>query len=138
MYSVEFMFILSGILAGSGVVLLILTQIGVHLWKWVDDLDCLPPNPLVKGAGNLWGYKWEEGFNRYIKRNKEKRVVDRSEGEGFVLSIAFILACIPILVKVWVLTLFVFSILAVAHLARFARRHKKLFDLHVKDKDAHK
>ncbi len=40
--------------------------------------------------------------------------------------------------KVYPLTLAIITIVLIAFTARFARRNKKMFDSHVKDKDAHK
>jgi hypothetical protein len=43
-----------------------------------------------------------------------------------------------VIARLWPLALFCIALLAVAHVSRFARRHKKLFDKHVKDPEAHK
>jgi hypothetical protein len=41
-------------------------------------------------------------------------------------------------VTAYPITIGVLTVLLLAHLARFSRRHKKMFDEHIEDKNAHK
>lgn len=64
----------------------------------------------------------------------------RCIGGFFMLAVIAFALPITLLcaLKVYPLTLAVLIITLIAYLARFARRNKKMFDDHTKDKDAHK
>ena len=93
---------------------------------------------------NAFGYSKE-------KENNHKSVHELRHGEDYLythqLSSMYswiVLGAIPLpmivifLYDVYPVTLTIGVLIVLAHLARFSRRHKKIFDEHVKDKSAHK
>lgn len=143
--------------AGGLGVLLGLSWIGLYLlcwvwcwaWAWIDDCDTPSHNPLVAKVMELMGYEKDSGVWAY-KKIKEKVELKfstytsfyESDGErGFFYPLIVFLVGPSICLIAFVLyplTIGVVTAFALAHLARFARRHKKLFDKHIKDPDAHK
>lgn len=69
----------------------------------------------------------------------QKKGETKTDAFSWLFFIAFwVPLSIYLVVKLYALALFVASLVAIAFVARFARRHKKLFDKHIKDPEAHK
>ncbi|GFM73780.1 hypothetical protein PSCICL_47720 [Pseudomonas cichorii] len=117
-----------------------LAAIWSRVWAWIDDTKTPTYNPLINKVMSQLGWTYQDGdynFERkYIRGNK------KSDGELGFFGPLLILLCGPILlalaIKLYAATLTAFTLYLLARLARFARRHKKLFDKHVKDPAAHK
>ena len=128
--------------------------IGQRAWAWVDDSE----------AGDNWFYskiissfkgrhkytvRWANGkIYGYIKNKadhgKHFGDVNESEirGQFTFISLTFLIPMFsPIIAlgafKLYPITLSIAVLCAVAYLARFTRRNKKMFDEHTKDKNAH-
>ena len=117
-------------------VLLVLGACWAIFLAWVDDYDHVPEyNPVIAGIMRLFGYTHSRG--RY--RHETKGSSDGSLGFGAGLAISFL---IPPLGYVSfyqpALPLVVVSLIGLALIARFVKRLKKKFDLHVATRDAHK
>lgn len=108
-------------------------------WAWIDDRKTPSQNPLIEFAMAKMG--WEKAHNRsiFIYRKGSDGCSDGACGFFYPLvAIAVAPASITLMILLYPLTLSIFLACLLARLARFARRHKKLFDKHIKDPDAHK
>ena len=148
----------SGLIAAFIVVLYILC--------WVDDSEIDNENILSKHMTlrrfSKWKYPvWDGRKTDYEKpfgyakdeSLNDSSVHDLREGVDYLydwrfpvtlggfLSSTVIVSLMPIIsllaFKFYHVLIPILSLFLLAHLARFARRHKKMFDDHVKDKDAH-
>lgn len=104
---------------------------------WVDDRQSEGPWPMTQLIAKAMGYKESSHSYKFVKEGKE------DQGNADILGkAAVVIGCIPMVVCVTVqfypIVLSLALLYAIAHTARFARRHKKLFDKHVKDPEAHK
>lgn len=126
------------ILAGVWIALNILCRIWAWVWAWIDDSESPKSGAIIHFLAMSRGFKVYEGS--YFKY----RSADGDYSNGwleflapmallFIAPTAFLLAFL-----LYPLTLSIFGLYLTARLARFARRHKKLFDKHIKDPDAHK
>ena len=70
-------------------------------------------------------------------RSKYRYNVEYSFFAGFCVNLT-LLALFPLTLYLYEITLFIVTVVALMHLTRFSIRHGKLFDKHVKDKEAHK
>lgn len=124
---------------GSGLVilwflLLVIARIWVSVWAWIDDSKPSSKNPITRRVMRLLGY--EEDGCAWAYRNPATREVSDGEIGTFLPACALFLA--PFALLLYPITIGVMTAFALAHIARFTRRHKKLFDKHLKDPDAHK
>lgn len=118
----------------------VLCWIGQWVWAWVDDSEIFECNVLIycvmvkalryESSGGVWDY---------IKDTKS----GTRKSDGLIaFALLLSLSAVPLLSYLSFVFYQVFlctaSVVAIAYLARFARRHKKLFDKHVKNEDAHK
>jgi hypothetical protein len=117
--------------------LLILGCVWQHAWKWVDDSDEVNAHPLWALGG------WEK--TGMVGRYKNKQT---GESKDFEDTMAFIFflglpvlmvlgSLVVVLLHFYAVPLTIGVLVLVAHLSRFGRRHKKLFDKHVNDPKAH-
>lgn len=116
----------------------ILGRIWSWCWAWIDDSEAPPVGPINKFMMGLMGFELKNSVFMYHHKDDE----GRSDGHaGFFIPL-LILFLAPVLMTLsfflYPLTLSIFGLYLTARLARFARRHKKLFDEHVKDQKAHK
>lgn len=137
---------------GSGVIILagwlvayILCWVGQWAWAWVDDSKAGENNLIVKLIlEKIFEFKFEQnpGY-KYVKDIAWVKGGKKSEyRELYVFKFCFMTASIPLFIVLtldfYYVALTIASISLLAILARFARRHKKLFDKHIVDKEAHK
>lgn len=125
-------------IAGVALSALLLLGIGLgklwsHTWAWIDD--CEPEeNPFVNLLAKMRG--WEPvGYGVWKDRKGEWQCDPYLA--FFPITFAGP-AVIFISLKLYPVTLTILALVATAHVARFARRNKKLFDKHLKDPEAHK
>jgi len=109
------------------------------LWSWIDDSKVGRVSAVNSYVfGKLFGY--EESDSR-AWNYKERCGLYYSDGIVAFFMVAFSLLFLPLLVVAasdfYHVTITVLVAAAVAWVARFSRRHKKLFDKHVNDKEAH-
>jgi hypothetical protein len=112
-----------------------------NVWSWIDDNETEVTNPinriaLLLCAGrktDIYDYwRYRAFFN--VTRTDDILII-------YFWAISVLLSApiaILLAVKLYEISLFIVAVVLIAHLARFARRHKKVFDKHVKDPDAHK
>lgn len=126
-----------GLLLGLGwVALYIFSWAWAWSWAWIDDAKAPRTNPLIKFVMHLRGYDDGDWVWKFRKGDK------KSDGEsGFFYPLLALLVgplFVVTAVTIYPVTLAALTLFLLARLARFARRHKKLFDKHIKDPDAHK
>jgi len=129
--------IIGGCLSAAWVAIYIFSWLVMWAWAWVDDKKADNANVILSFIMiRLFNFdKAEYGYFIYQKG------AERSDGViAFNVSLlCFFLA--PILITALIdfnqVTLFIVATVLLAFLARYTRRHKKLFDLHIKDKAAH-
>lgn len=112
-----------------------------HIWNWINDGDgSLNPHPVVHWLMLKRGYTRDRKSACYpYQRNDGKDIADGSSAIWGGAWLAFLMPLIVALsVRFYPVTLTVMTLYLLARLARFARRHKKLFDKHLKDPEAHK
>jgi hypothetical protein len=113
-----------------------LSGLWAGVWAWIDDSKAPEANPLIANVMKRMGWIESERLWGYEKGSL------RSDGECafFYPLIGLFVAPTAAALMVWLYPLTIAGALAyfVARLARFARRHKKLFDKHLKDPEAHK
>jgi len=111
-----------------------------HAWGWIDDSEP-GRNPVLELIARLRGWTTFEtkGTTSTYLWWKDKKGETRTDPFiDLFLVVLFTPLSIYLVFKLYALALFVVSLLAIAFVARFARRHKKLFDKHIKDPEAHK
>lgn len=123
-------------LAGIWVALYPLSWLGAWVWSWVDETKMPHNNPILSFIARRFGYYTDPEDLYWDYRHKNKPNID--DGVRFFLVPLLILLASPPFIIFYELTFFVVSGIVVAHLARFARRHRKMFDEHVADKGVHK
>nr|WP_314585550.1 hypothetical protein [uncultured Pseudomonas sp.] len=114
-------------------------------WNWIDDNDDpVKRNPILDWLMPRLGYQIDQQHlnygGKYIwEKNNGK---DTSNGDIAIFMPFLILLVFPtaIYIGLWLypVTLTGIALFLIAYLARFARRHRKLFDKHLKDPDAHR
>jgi hypothetical protein len=118
----------------AGLVLLavLIGELWRHSWAWIDDSEP-GRNPVLDRLAKLRGWAPEEG-GRWIDKKG-----DRKYGALFLpCTIAFASPLSIFLgIKLYPFLLAAICLFLIAYVARFARRHKKLFDKHLKDPKAH-
>lgn len=128
---------------------LILSVISQRCWAWIDDaktskgnwlLNCLTPNSLQWKSSNGEYWKYYRGTN-YKNRVAETDHPDEAY-VGLIMAYGAILSILPISLliafKFYPIVIGIALFFTIAHLAHYSRRHKKAFDVHVKDTKAHK
>lgn len=126
-----------GLLLGVGwFALYLLSWVWAWSWAWIDDSKAPRANPLIGAVMRSMG--WGDGDWLYIYKKQGKG----SDGERAfffpLISLLFGPLLAVLAVKLYAVTLTFVTLYLLARLARFARRHKKLFDKHIADPDAHK
>ncbi|UBM23334.1 hypothetical protein K8374_13065 [Pseudomonas sp. p1(2021b)] len=110
-----------------------------HSWAWIDD-SSPGRNPILELIARLRGwtpYDTEGSRGTYMWW-KDKKGETRTDVFFSLFIIAFWTPLAAyVIARLWPLALFCIALLAIAHVARFARRHKKLFDKHIRDPEAH-
>ncbi|MEE5088416.1 hypothetical protein V2J74_27050 [Pseudomonas alliivorans] len=113
-------------------------KIWAHTWAWIDD-GKPGRNPVLELMARLRGWKphTSEGSGQYLWWKDRK-----GETQSDVLLFFFPVAVFGPLViflslKFYPVLLTALTLAAIAYVARFSRRHKKLFDKHLKDPEAH-
>lgn len=133
-----------GILLSLGwVALYIFGWIWAWAWAWIDDADSPERNPIIDWSMGILGFMVasRERCWAYVGEGDEwsGRVSDGAIGFFAPMLILFLGPIILALSFLFYpVTLTIFCLYLIARLARFARRHKKLFDKHIKDPEAHK
>jgi hypothetical protein len=108
-------------------------------WAWIDDSEAPEVGPINRLSMKLIGFEYKtDRLWKYYTDGED----DASDGViGFFLPLLAMLIS-PLVFTLafflYPLTLSIFGLYLTARLARFARRHKKLFDKHIKDPEAHK
>jgi hypothetical protein len=129
--------IVSGFIAISWILAYLLCWAGQWAWAWVDDSKVGQRNLIVKYLAN------KNGFDDYDSSCFDYRGAQKGLSDGFgsfiraylfTVMLPFILV---ITINFYPVTLAFLCVALIAWVARFSRRHKKLFDKHVVDKDAH-
>ena len=115
---------------------LVLIRIGYRAWAWVDDSEPPKINPFIKWLMHKDG--WVERASCDYPFIREGEI---SDGIYIKIRVFFAAALLPVIavlaLQFYPVTLAMATMYAIAHLARYARRHKKVFDEHVADKKAH-
>jgi hypothetical protein len=107
-------------------------------WAWIDDSEPgrNPVNDMLARLRGWTPYTTESGSYFWWKDKKGETKCD------VIFAYAFTTLLLPLAtflsIKFYPLLLTVLTLLLLAYVARFARRHKKLFDKHLKDPEAHK
>lgn len=119
--------------------LLIACRFWSWVWSWIDDSDTPKYGVITLKVMKILGFEKSDRWSAYEFTDSAG---NDSDGAIAIYLPAFILLVSPFLIVLGVtlypVTLSAFGLYLTARLARFARRHKKLFDEHVKDKSAHK
>ena len=126
-----------GLLFGMGwVAAYVLSWCWAWVWAWIDDSEASEKNPLIKISMLRMGWVERDWIFSYEKGDK---VSDGACGFFFPLvALILIPPFAAMAVAAYPVSLAAILAYLVARVARFARRHKKLFDKHLKDPEAHK
>ena len=126
-----------GLLLGLGwCALYVLSWAWSWSWAWIDDSEAPTANHLISFVMRRMG--WSDG-DRWFRFRKGDQISDGASGFFYpLLTLVFAPTLAVLAVKIYPATLAALTLFLMARLARFARRHKKLFDKHIKDPDAHK
>ena len=133
------LFTLGGVLAATLLVAILGAWAWGRLWAYIDDAKRPDRNPVValvlRATG--CGWSWSPGWSGYS--DKEGHYVPDGRVALLVFGAASILFFAPVIIYyAWQLVLFVVVAVILIKFARYSRRHKKVFDKHCTDKDAHK
>lgn len=130
---------------GIYLLVILLGMFSTWLWNFIDDFDKpLRQNMVVRFGMRVIGFEphptptsLRTGYQRIGSTSGEEY-----DSDNFIWVGGFLVFGTPAAIAVTkAYSQFVLSIaicVAVVFMARFMRRHKKLFDRHVADKDAHK
>lgn len=118
----------------------ILAEAWLYIWAWIDESPKSNFNPFNAFVMSVFfGYKVTSPTNRYYYCKKEIRT--SIDGDKGVIATSIFFAIFPLIVIATIYNPMVLvvlgSLIALSYLARYARRNKKLFDKHIKDKNAH-
>lgn len=107
------------------------------VWAWIDDAEAPKENRLMAFIMIKRGYTRRD--SECYPWEKDRSLSDGS-GAFYIPLVALTVAPSFIVVAflLYPVTIGAFTLYLLARLARFARRHKKLFDKHIADPDAHK
>lgn len=140
----EFNIYESALVVGGCIAMLLILGLPIvricqHIYAWLDDSKVAKRNAFVVKLNDLWGYAPPDSWGFY-KIKKGGSTINSGE-VGPMLSIV-VVGLLPLVVVLALdhmfFTLTILGFIAAAHLARFCFRHKKLFDKHLTDKEAHK
>jgi hypothetical protein len=126
--------------AGYGLAVLAgLVILGGKIWRhalgWIDDSEA-GRNPVLDFFARLRGWKPSESL--YGQRWVDRKGSDQHDAAFLpIFGVIWAPISIYLTVRFYPVLLTALTLFAVAHVARFARRHKKLFDKHLKDPSAH-
>jgi len=131
--------------AGLLFLTIVLSGIVQRLYGFVNDSDRSDYNFIIKRICKVFGLKPTNGCWSFDACKGSGWISDSSgESAGdlplvisFLSALAFPLLAL-IAFKLYALTLSIFLFIALMFLARIVVRGKKLFNKHIKDKDAHK
>jgi len=136
----EFAMVLGFVLAVCVLLFLIGSAVTQRAWAFVDDSKVGNNNFAMVKICSLFGLKpnSEGSCWNYSNEKNDKK----SDGDVPLLKVLLFSFLSPIFVllayKAYVITLFIFTLLILMFIARMAFRGKKLFNKHIKDKDAHR
>ena len=122
------------------IVVVAASKLWALVWAWIDDTKAPKQIPIISVSMRMFGYMpTTEGYDCWEYRHKNTQ--KGSDGDiGLYMPLATLM-CAPLVLLVafdlYPVTIAVATSYALAHLARFARRHKKLFDQHLTDPEAH-
>ena len=131
--------VVSGSIAAIWILVYILCWVGQWAWAWVDDAKVHKGNLIVGFLAKKYGFVDDGDKELYYHHP-----VIGGHGEGFIPFVgtlgvtSLIPVCLVVTFNFYPIVLSVLLFFVFAMLARFSRRHKKLFDKHIEDKDAHK
>ena len=133
LWSIGFYWSLSLILVTIWVSLYPISWICWGAWGWVQDNERQECHNRVAEwvLLRVWGVS-----NKSYRRDEECYLWGGFLGHIIILLLLTLILYLSI--TFYEVTLFIVSIVSIMHLTRFAIRHRKLFDEHVKDKEAHK
>ncbi|HEJ2104692.1 TPA: hypothetical protein SLV91_003651 [Pseudomonas aeruginosa] len=110
-------------------------------WAWIDDSKPPRHNFLTRRVMVLLGFKLQYDPWPVYQYMHSKNNFGSDGHIGFFAPILIAITSPSLLLlsfDIYPVTICGLTLFAVAHLARFARRHKKLFDKHIADPNAHK
>ncbi|MFU4132759.1 hypothetical protein ACM7HG_30015 [Pseudomonas aeruginosa] len=110
-------------------------------WAWIDDSKPPRHNFLTRRVMVLLGFKLQDDPWPAYQYMHSKNYCESDGHIGFFAPILISILAPSLLLlsfDLYPVTVCGLTLFAVAHLARFARRHKKLFDKHIADPNAHK
>ena len=119
----------------AGLVLLavLLGKLWRHSWAWIDDSEP-GRNPVLDKLAKLRGWTPDDSGRWTDKKGESKY-----DALFLPVAIAFAVPLSIFLgVRLYPFLLAAICLFLIAYVARFARRHKKLFDKHLTDPAAHK
>jgi len=128
-----------GILLALGwIAINILCWIWNWTWAWIDDSEPEKSGAIINFLALSRGFKAHK--SEYLKYKSECGDYSNGWVEFFAPMLLLLIGPVIFLIAflLYPLTLSIFGLYLTARLARFSRRHKKLFDKHLKDPDAHK
>ncbi|PRA53200.1 MULTISPECIES: hypothetical protein [Pseudomonas] len=133
--------VIGALLAIAWIALIVGSKVWQLTWNWIDDdesrVEC---NPLVFAVMRRLGYTRDRDSTSYPYQKGDGEKI--SDGSLAVVLPLFLLLVCPLAIvvgfRLYPLVIAAITLFLIARLARFARRHKKLFDKHLKDPEAHK
>lgn len=133
--------VIGALLAIAWMASIIGSKVWQMTWNWIDDDDSrVEYNPLVFAVMKRLGYTRDRDSACYPYQNSDGKKI--SDGSTAVFLPFFLLFVSPLAIvigfRLYPLVIAAITLFLIARLARFARRHKKLFDKHLKDPAAHK
>lgn len=126
------------LLAFGWIIINILCWIWNWAWAWIDDSEPQKSGAIIHFLAMHRGFKIHKG--EYFKYKSDDGEYSNGLAELLLPMLAMLAGPTVFLIAfvLYPLTLSIFGLYLTARLARFARRHKKLFDKHIKDPEAHK
>jgi len=139
----EMAFTAGGIFSLVWFLLYILCWVAHGIWAWIDDAEISSDNFMIYKGMEILGYSLDNEDNgfRYYKGESYYRTKIKSDGVKIMLVPMTIFVITPFItlisIQFYNVSLVIGTVLGIFYLARFARRNKKMFDTHTKDKNAH-
>ena len=144
-FQAELFALVMGVALAIGWALLLLSaSIWQRVWRWVDDDDGpKKPNYFIAKVMTWLGFTRDRASSCFPWQRKGGGCSDDiSAGDCAIWYPLLALLVAPLVVALCIrfypIALAAGTLYLLARLARFARRHKKLFDKHIKDPEAHK
>jgi len=131
--------ILCGVaIAALWVLAYVLCWAGQRAWAWVDDSEPDSVNLITKYFAIRAGYKYEGKFWKWRDPSGSGTDFIKLEHKDLIMAYSTLIPIFAVICfKFYAVFLVILVACGLAWVARFSRRHKKLFDKHIKDKDAH-